>query len=128
MAGGSGKESDAWDTDPGRGNARGWKECDTLRWCTGEDDVPISRISQYITRGPQQRLAGLYLALLLPPIPTPAIVHTVLIGIHCRPSDLFRRLPAECRARCPDTWEFLRVTRSPDHPSPPLSFSSHAGG
>lgn len=60
--------------------------------------------------------------------PNPAIVHTVLIGIHCRPSDLFRRLPAECRARCPDTWEFLRVTRSPDHPSPPLSFSSHAGG
>lgn len=101
----------------------------------GRGDVPISRISQYITCGPQQRLAGLYLALLLPPAtdpeagvhgPTPAIVHTVLIGIHCRPSDLFRRLPGECRRPMPRYLGVLVHYRCLTWPSLSL-LSSHGG-
>lgn len=70
-----------------------------------ENHVPISRISQYITCGPQEVGRPLLSALVATGErswershgPAPGIVHTVLIGIHCRTSDLFRRLPGECR-------------------------------
>lgn len=95
----------------------------------------ISRISQYIT-GARARGCGpgFYLALLLLPLlplrryagrcrcdtagrglararktqrPNPQrIVHAVLIGIHCRDSDLCRGLPTECR---PDLSRYLGV-------------------
>ena len=80
--------------------------CRETRRTERENHVPISRISQYITCGPQEVGRPLLSALVATGASDPeseataqprGIVHTVLIGIHCRTSDLFRRLPGECR-------------------------------
>ena len=80
--------------------------CRGTRRTERENHVPISRISQYITCGPQEVGRPLLSALVATGASDPeseataqprGIVHTVLIGIHCRTSDLFRRLPGECR-------------------------------
>lgn len=103
------------DTDPGRENASG-ERVEGMRhvalvYGRGRR-ADIADLAVYHARAAREVGRPLLSALVAtdPHGPTPAIVHTVLIGIHCRSSDLFRRLPAECRARCPDTWEFLRVT------------------